>query len=150
MIRLSELMGQRAVALADAERAGTVRGVVVRGGNVVAVDIGDHVVPASAIRAFEGDVVTFDDHEPVAEELARQATAVIGTPVLTHAGDRIGIVVDLHLDTSGRVESVELADRTLPGDRLEVIGSYAAIVADEPPPGAGRPLAPPDPATRSH
>ncbi len=148
MIRLSQLMGQRAVALADAERAGTVRGVVVRGGNVVAVDIGDHVVPSSAIRAFEGDVVTFDDHEPVDEELARRATAVIGKPVLTHAGDGLGDVVDLHLDTSGRVVAVVLADRTLAGDRLEVIGSYAAIVADEPP-AAGAPLTPPDPATRS-
>jgi hypothetical protein len=149
MIRLSQLMGQRAVALADAERAGTVRGVVVRGGKVVAVDIGDHVVPSSAIRAFEGEVVTFDDHEPFDVELARRATTVIGKPVLTHAGDRIGVIVDLHLDTSGRVEAVELADRTLPGDRLEVIGSYAAIVADEPPRGAGAQLSPPDPATRS-
>jgi hypothetical protein len=136
VIRLSQLLGQRAVALADAERAGMVRGVVVRGGNVVAVDIGDHVVPSSAIRAFEGDVVTFDDHEPIDEALARRATAVIGKPVLTHAGDGLGDVVDLHLDNSGRVEAVILADRTLPGDRLEVIGSYAAIVADEPP-GAG-------------
>jgi hypothetical protein len=148
VIRLSQLLGQRAVALADAERAGMVRGVVVRGGNVVAVDIGDHVVPSSAIRAFEGDVVTFDDHEPIDEELARWATAVIGKPVLTHAGDGLGDVVDLHLDNSGRVEAVILADRTLPGDRLEVIGSYAAIVADEPP-GPGAQLSPPDPATRS-
>jgi hypothetical protein len=148
VIRLSQLMGQRAVSLADAERAGTVRGVVVRGGKVVGVDIGDYVVPSGAIRAFEGDVVTFDDHEPVDAELAQRATTVIGKPVLTHAGDGLGAVVDLHLDTSGRVEAVELADRTLPGDRLEVIGSYAAIVADEPP-GAGAQLSPPDPATRS-
>jgi sporulation protein YlmC with PRC-barrel domain len=148
MIRLSQLMGQRAVALADAERAGTVQGVVVRGGQVLAVDIGDHVVPSSAIRTFEGDVITFDDHEPVDENLAQRATTVIGKPVLTHAGDGLGNVLDLHLDNSGRVEAVELADRTLPGDQLEVIGSYAAIVADEPP-GAGAQLPPPDPSTRS-
>jgi sporulation protein YlmC with PRC-barrel domain len=141
MIRLSQLMGQRAVALADAERAGTVRGVVVRAGKIVAVDTGDRVVPSDAIRTFEGDVVTFDDHAPVDEDLARGATTVIGKPVLTHAGDGLGDVVDLQLDPSGRIETVELADRTLPGDRLEVIGSYAAIVADEPS-GSGAQLSP--------
>jgi sporulation protein YlmC with PRC-barrel domain len=134
------------VALADAERAGTVRGIVVRGGQVIALDIGDHVVPSSAIRDFEGDVVTFDAHAPVDDDVADRATKVLGTPVLTHAGDRLGTVVDLQLDSAGRIEAVELKDRTLPGDRLEVIGSYAAIVADE---ASAAPFAAPDPATRS-
>jgi sporulation protein YlmC with PRC-barrel domain len=144
VIRLSELMGQSAVSLATAESVGTVKGVVVRDHRIAAVSVGPQVIPASAIRSFEGDAVTFDDYQPPDEDLAARATDVIGTLVLTTTGDRVGNVVDLELDSSGAVTLVSLTEGTLPGDRLLVVGSYAAIVSGDP----GLPP-PPPPAARA-
>ena len=60
MIRLTQLIGQPTISVADAEHTGRVRGVVVEGDRIVGVHNGDGLVDASAIRSFEGDAVTYD------------------------------------------------------------------------------------------
>jgi uncharacterized protein YrrD len=142
VIRLSQLIGQPAVALADASHVGKVDGAVVRQGRLVAITAGKTVIPSHAVRAFEGDAVTFDAHDPVGEDLAAGAGPVIGRVVLTPEGNALGPVVDLDLDDRGVVQTVELRDRTMPGSQLLVVGSYAAIMTEEEP----QPLPPPEPS----
>jgi uncharacterized protein YrrD len=141
VIRLTAVIGQPAVALNDARQIGTVDGAVVRDGRVVALTVKGTVIPASAVRTFEGDAVTFEPYATVDDSLAAAASPVVGRMVLTPSGDGLGPLVDLDLDATGVVESVELADRTIPGTHLRVIGSYAAIVTEDEP----HPLPPPIP-----
>ena len=68
MIHLNDLIGQQAVCLANAERTGTVRGIVLDNNRIVAVDIGESTIEASAVRTFDGDVLTYDNLSPATTE----------------------------------------------------------------------------------
>lgn len=141
MIRLSDLIGQQAVALATAERTGTVSGVVLTGNQIVVVDLGGSMIPASAVRTFEGDVLTYD--AAAAAPSDRPSMNPIGMRVLDAEGDERGTISDLEISAGGSVESIVLDNGDhIVGSRLHAIGSYAAIIAAELPPPVGPPVQP--------
>ena len=127
MIRLTQLVGQPTIALADAERTGRVKGIRVDGDRIVGVHTGDALIEASAIRSFEGDAITYDG-EPRA--VRDDADSPLGRRVLDEDGDELGRLADLEVEADGTVSVLALDDgRTLPGAVLRAVGSYAVIVA---------------------
>jgi hypothetical protein len=139
MILLSQLIGQQAVSLATAETTGRVKGIVLRGNRVAAVQIDDVTISADAVRSFEGDVLTYD---PAIETTERAGINPIGLLVLDHFGDGIGAIQDLHVGPEGIIEVVVLdTGDHLRGERLEAVGNFAAIVGSEFPPPTGEPAA---------
>jgi sporulation protein YlmC with PRC-barrel domain len=139
VIRLSDLIGQQAVSLATAERTGTVRGIVLDGNRILAVDVGDTTIDASSVRTFDGDVLTYDADGSAPTD--RPATNPIGARVLDVHGDQLGLIDDIDITADGDIESIVLdsGDR-LVGARLRALGDYAAIVSAELPPPTGPPL----------
>jgi sporulation protein YlmC with PRC-barrel domain len=130
MIRLSQLIGQATISVADAERTGRVKGVVVEGDRIVGIHNGDGIVDAAAIRSFEGDALTYDGSPRTVPE---PADSPLGRRVLDDDGDELGSVADLELDAEGTIGVILLDDgRTVPGVALRAIGSYAVIVAARP------------------
>jgi hypothetical protein len=142
MIHLSSFIGQQAIALGSAEKGGKVKGVAIEHDRIVAVELSDQVIPASAVRSFEGDVVTYDEG---AGAFAGAVTPLDprGKRVLDMAGDGHGHIADLAIGADGTIETVLLDTReAVPGGRLRVIGAFAAILADELPPPTGAPTTP--------
>ena len=130
MIRLTQLIGQPTISLADAEQTGRVKGVVVEGDRIVGVHNGDGLVDASAIRSFEGDAVTYDG---LPRQVPEHADSPLGRRVLDDDGDELGSLADAELDADGTIALILLDDgRTVPGVALRAIGSYAVIVAARP------------------
>ena len=131
MIRLTQLMGQNTIGLADAERTGRVSGVRVQGDRIVAVHTGDALIESASIRSFEGDAVTYDGTPSSAGDV--KADDPRGRRVLDEDGDEIGRLSDLEIEPDGTITTVLLDDgRTLTGAQLRTIGSYAVIVAAMP------------------
>ncbi len=142
MIRLSALIGQRAIELGTAATTGSVKAVAIDHDRVVGVQVGDLVIASGAVRSFEGDVLTYDE-QAAAFSGSVTPTDPRGTRVLDMDGDEHGTIADLALYADGRIDSVELSTGdAVPGDRLRVIGSYAAILADSLPPPTGLPVEP--------
>jgi len=142
MITLSSFIGQQAIALGTAANTGTVKGVAIEHDRVIAVALSDGLIPASAVRSFEGDVVTYDESAG-AFTGSVSAGDPRGTRVLDMAGDGHGHLADLNINADGSIEAILLdTGESVPGRRLRVIGSYAAILADdELPPPSGPPVA---------
>jgi PRC-barrel domain len=127
MIRLTQLMGQRTISLADAEHTGKVAGVRIKDSRVVGVHTGDGLVDASEIRSFEGDAITHDGNPRPVDQ---KADSPLGRRVLDEDGDELGRLADLDIEADGTVTLVALDDgRTIEGQALRAIGSYAVIVA---------------------
>jgi sporulation protein YlmC with PRC-barrel domain len=60
-----------------------------------------------------------------------KSAKVLGGRVLTSEGRQVAALVDFDLDPgTGAVTALSLGDRTLPGEALLGIGSYATIVTD--------------------
>ncbi len=115
------------MSLADAERAGTVEGVVVKGNKIVAVSLGDTTINTAAIRTFDGDVVTYEPDKLTPVD--QPAVNPTGRRVLDVQGDLLGLIGDLDISGDGIVESILLdTGEHIDGSRLRAIGSYAAIV----------------------
>lgn len=130
MTRLTQLLGQPTISLANAEQTGRVDGVEVSRGRVTGLRTRDGLVEASAIRSFEGDAVTYDG---VVATVEGKADSPIGRRVLDEDGDELGRMADLEITADGTVTTVLLNDgRTIAGSALRAIGSYAAIVAANP------------------
>jgi sporulation protein YlmC with PRC-barrel domain len=128
VITLHDLLGQDAVRLSTAEKTGKVKGIAVRDGRVEQVGLSDDVIPASCVRSFEGDVLTYDTPGPLDGE--RFVSDCRGLQVLDMNGDGLGTIADLEIAADGTIETIVLHDKqTLAGSRLQVIGSYAAIVS---------------------
>lgn len=139
MIQLSQLIGQRAVSLRTAETTGTVKGIGLAGNRVGSVELSDMTIPASAVRSFEGDVLTYDDHGD--SNMGPPAVDPRGMRVLDMHGDQLGMIEDLTLTADGVVETIVLVDgQVLPGSRLRAVGSYAAILSIDLPPPTGPPV----------
>jgi hypothetical protein len=139
MILLSQLIGQQAISLTTAEKSGKVKGIVLKGNRVAAVQIDDVTIPADAVRSFEGDVLTYDS---AVETTERAGINPIGRLVLDHLGDGIGAIRDLQIGADGTVEMVLLdSGDQLNGARLEAVGNFAAIVGSDFPPPTGVPAA---------
>lgn len=134
MTRLSALIGQPAITLADAEPHGKIDGAQFDGRRVVGLRTKDGLIETSAIRTFEGDAITFDGAiSPAADD----ADSPLGRRVLGDDGDERGRLVDLDLDDDGTITAVVLDDgQTLDGTALRVIGPYAVIVSVGPNPPA--------------
>lgn len=131
MIRLTQLMGQNTINLADAERTGKVNGIRVQGDRVVAVHTGDTLIEAGSIRSFEGDAVTYDGAPSTPGDV--KADDPRARRVLDEEGDELGRLADLEIEADGTITNVLLDDgRTLSGSQLRAIGSYAVIVAAQP------------------
>ena len=144
MTRLSQLVGQPTISLADAEQGGKVVGVQIDRGRVVGLRTSDGLIQTASIRTFDGDAVTYDGAAVTVDE---PADSPLGRRVLTEAGDELGRLADLDITDDGTVTSVLLEDgRGLEGSALKVIGSYAVVVADQPAPPPGSELPPPPPS----
>ena len=144
MTRLSQLVGQPTISLADAEQGGKVVGVQIDRGRVVGLRTSDGLIQTASIRTFDGDAVTYDGAAVAVDD---PADSPLGRRVLTEAGDELGRLADLDITDDGTVTSVLLEDgRGLEGSALKVIGSYAVVVADQPAPPTGSELPPPSPS----
>lgn len=140
MIRWSALIGQDAMALGTARRTGSVTGISIVGSRITTVDVGDETITASAVRSFEGDVLTYDEHSVITHG-QRSGRDPRGIRTLDMRGDELGAIVDLEITADGTIESVLLDDgSTIPGARLRAIGTYAAILGQELPPPTGPPI----------
>lgn len=148
MIRLSELLGQQAVALGTAERTGRVKGVDIRANRIAHVAIDKQVIDASAVRSFEGDVLTYDEARAIISSSDDRTRDPRGMRVLDTHGQQLGIIGDLAISADGVVESIILEEGDeLDGSTLRAIGSYAAVVGAAPvgaslPPPSGPPVLP--------
>ena len=139
MIKLSELTGQQAVSLRTAEKTGSVRKIAVEGNHIVAVELSDSTIPASAVRSFEGDVLTYDDQQTVDDGLVTIDPR--GMRVLDMHGDLLGTIGDLSITADGTIDTIHLSDgQAVPGARLRAIGTYAAVLTNELPPPTGAPV----------
>jgi hypothetical protein len=140
MILLSDLIGQDAIALGTARRTGSVTGVVIEGSAIRAVHTSDATIPASAVRSFEGDVLTYDDTSAVITHGDRHGLDPRKMRVLDMHGDELGAIADLEISADGSIERIVLGDGdSVAGARLRTIGSYAAILdVDLPPPSGPR------------
>ncbi len=133
MIRLSGLVGQPIVSLKSAEQTGKVKGVIVVGNRIVGIETGSDPIDAAAVRSFDGDVLTFDPATTGSETI--EGRDPLGARAVDVAGDELGTIKDLDIETDGTIVSLILADgRAIPGSLLRAIGSYAAIIATELPP----------------
>jgi uncharacterized protein YrrD len=130
VIKLSDLLGQDAVSLQTAAKNGTVKGVGIRGSQIVTVELTDRVIPATAVRSFEGDVLTYDETPGDAAADGPAGSDPRGSLVLDVHGDGLGTIRDVTITSSGQIDSLLLSDDvTIAGDRLRAIGSFAAIVS---------------------
>jgi len=142
MIRLSQLLGQRAIALGSAATTGTVKGIGLRGDQIVLVQLSDEVIPAAAVRSFEGDVLTYDETNDALQDETVALLDPRGSRVLDMNGDGFGQIDDLSITESGKIDSILLSTGdAVPGSRLRAIGSYAAVLSVDLPPPTGTPIA---------
>jgi hypothetical protein len=134
MIQLSELIGHDAIDVSTAAATGRVTGIGLIADRIASVGIGGECVAATAIRGFDGDVVTY---EPVAGALGGAQPVAVdprGSRVLDLHGDLLGTISDLTITNEGVVDTILLNDgHSLHGSRLLVLGTYAAIVSVETP-----------------
>jgi len=130
MITASQLIGQPAISLADAEHTGKVKGLQFSGNRIVGVEVGKRIIPADAVRTFEGDAITYDDSG--AESIEGWSGNPIGKMLLSSEGDSLGSIAELHLDSRGVVQTI-VADnnQSFGGDQLLGLGSFAAVIALE-------------------
>ena len=134
MIQLSELIGHDALNVATATSTGKVTGIGLAANRIVSVGIAGECVDAAAVRGFDGDVVTYElvaDAHGGAQPVPFDPR---GSKVLDMHGDLLGTIADLTITNEGIVDAILLHDgHSLHGLRLQVIGSYAAIVSIEMP-----------------
>ncbi len=129
MIHLSALIGRNAMDVTTATTVGIVTGIGLTGDRITSVRVHGETIAATSVRGFDGDVLTYEP--TVAAEGSVQPTPIDprGSKVLDRHGDCLGTIKDLTITSEGVVEAVLLDDgHALHGSRLQVIGSYAAIV----------------------
>lgn len=76
IIKVSQLIGQPAISLGDAERRGTVTGVRFEANRIASLDAGGIRIPMDAVRTLEGDTITFEmpaDPTPVPADVFADA-----------------------------------------------------------------------------
>ena len=142
MTTLRRLMGQAAVSLADAGEAGHASAVVIDDGRITMIELDSgRQLPASAVRSFEGEVLTYEGEAGAAPAndaaVAPRASKVIGLLALTDLGDALGTIDDLEVDADGTLGTLHLTDGSvLDGARITVAGDYAAMIGGTAPEGA--------------
>jgi len=142
MIRLSDLIGQDAIALGTAATTGKVKGIGIDGSQIIWVQLSDAVIPAEAVRSFEGDVLTYDEQAGGKDDVAAATLDPRGSRVLDMNGDGFGHIADLLITDTGMIETIVLdTGDSMPGSRLRAIGTYAAVLNVDLPPPSGQPVA---------
>jgi sporulation protein YlmC with PRC-barrel domain len=126
MTRLSELIGQDAVALETAVTTGKVKGVRVRQNRITHVELSKVTIPVVAVRSFDGDVLTYDGAEvvPVESVTTSDPRQLL---ILDLDGNRLGNIEDLEIAADGTIEAIVTKGEEIAGTRLRTIGSFAAI-----------------------
>lgn len=142
MIMLSRLIGQSAVGLQSAEKHGTVKGIGISAQRVVSVALSDATIDSAAVRSFEGDVCTYDEDRAGDGDSLPEAIDPRGKLVLDMHGDAVGTITDVGITADGQIDSLILDNgSSVPGSRLQALGSYAAVLNVDLPPPSGAPLA---------
>lgn len=142
MILLSRLIGQDAVGLQSAERHGSVKGIGISGRRVASVSLSGGTIDSAAVRSFEGDVVTYDEQKAGDGDSLPPAVDPRGRLVLDMHGDAVGKISDVAITADGEIDSLILDNgSSVPGSRLQAIGSYAAVLNVDLPPPTGAPVA---------
>ncbi len=137
----SDAKGHKVVSTATAERVGKIKDVV--------VDPASHAVVALLLKKTDnGSILKWSDITGFGSDAATVASAdllvesdeqvdslrgkeheVLGKRVLDTRGDELGSVEDLDIDpTTGAITSIVLERRSVPGDLLVGVGSYAVVV----------------------
>jgi sporulation protein YlmC with PRC-barrel domain len=130
MILWSKMFGHDVLDLESATKMGSVDGIVIDKQRIVAVGVSGKLVAASAIRAFDGDVLTFDGSVSSVPDGSIFATDQRGARVIDANGDLLGVVSDLSVSSDGIIETIVLDNHdVVNGNRLVAIGSYAAVVS---------------------
>jgi sporulation protein YlmC with PRC-barrel domain len=137
----SQLKGRKVVSTATADRVGKVSGFLLDPatrsvvGLVLKKTETGSVVRWSDLVAVGSDAVTVADASVVVEPdealeaLAAKRGTVLKKLVLDVDGRAIGTVTDLDLDPeTGVVRELVLDERTVSGERLLGVGSYAVVV----------------------
>jgi len=133
MIQLSALIGRDAMDVSTALVVGAVTGIGVTADRVTSVRIHGVAVDAAEVLSFDGDVVTYEPTGTVVGSALPTPTDPRGSMVLDRHGDGLGTITDMTITGDGVIDTIMLDDgHALHGSRLQVIGSYAAIVSVEP------------------
>lgn len=146
-MRFSEAAGRKVVSTSTAETVGQVDGFVVDpvSRSVLAVRVrkaesGD-ILPWAGVLGFGSDAVTVSGPDAISGAgddlgaLLGRDHRLVGKRVLSTGGDELGTVRDVEFDAhTGAVTLLVLADGEVAGVRLRGVGSYAVVVAAEPPP----------------
>jgi uncharacterized protein YrrD len=145
MTSFAALKGRAVIAHDTAERIGTVEGLVVDPGahRILALHVGGK--KSSGEFVSWGDVASIGDDAvmtstsstrpaagDVEERVAHGVSLELGMRTLADVGDVLGDLDDVSFDAdSGSIESLRVADRTISGDHLLGIGSYAVVVRQD-------------------
>lgn len=134
MIQLSALIGHNVIDVTTATTAGKITGIGLAANRIASIGVGGDWVDAAAVRGLNGEVVTYDPTAGDHAGLIPTRGDARGSRVLDTRGDLLGKITDLTITDDGFVDSIQLdGGHSLHGSRLEVIGSYAAIVSAERP-----------------
>lgn len=170
MKRTRDLKGMPILTLQEGLELGKVREIVVEPSTARIVALlldkrtpsGEAQVVATAnIRNIGPAVVTVEDRSsmvpisriPRFQELVRAKTPVLGKPVITESGTRLGRVGELLVDPeSFRIAAVELKKtfgkgQSIPAEQIRIIGPDAVVIQEKPPlPMPARPAPRPAPS----
>lgn len=133
MILLSELIGHDAMDVTTAVASGNITGIGLTANRIVSVGVGGDIIDAATVRGFDGDAVTYQGGTAHPATTLPTPLDPRGSRVLDRHGDLLGTISDLTITDEGVVDTIVLhGGHAVPGSRLQVIGSYAAIVSVEP------------------
>ena len=156
----SGIVGLAVLSLSGGKRIGRVRDVVFRPdggvtGFVVAADGGGLFLPAAHVRSVGEDALTVEEEgmliperEAPSGEGEYPSRSLHGRPVVREAGEALGKVADVGMDTDalrvtallttdGLLDSLLRHRKAVPIDAVRAIGEHSVIVSDGFDPGAG-------------
>ena len=142
-MNVSDVIGRSVLDLSTATTVGRVDDVVIDprsrrlvGFHLAKVSGSATWLPWEALRSLGADALTIDGAEaltepPADERAGLRARRAFGGRVLTDSGHELPSLTNFDVDPeSGAVNGVAVGDRTVPGESLIGIGSYATVVAE--------------------
>lgn len=154
MLRLSELVGRNVVSQDAGAKVGEVADVLVDGGGVVGIVLAggvfasERVLPFSAVAMFGEDTVIASTGTAIVDAAqwrkagvtAQRLSALRKKQILTTAGQMLGVVGDVYVETTGTVAGYDVETRglgglvkhhrMLPAEGVKV-GTNAVVVSEE-------------------
>jgi len=154
MLRLSELIGRQVVSQDAGAKVGEVADVLVDGSGVVGLVLAgcvfasERVLPFNAVAVFGKDTVIASTGTAIVDAAqwgksgvtAQRLSALRRKQILTTAGEMLGIVGDVYVETTGAVTAYGVETRGFGGlvKRLKIlpaegvtIGTDALVVSEE-------------------